>query len=587
MICLYNRKQFIKNIPYEELPPSCILQILRCHGKDADESKFLISEKYRYKCYQHVMEGEDLVVNLNKKKDIHRMIRYINPSGEFTDLEVVKHIANALQDPEKLLNGFSNHAVGFPTEQRPNSLPMDVLLWIAHHKGLVIEPRYTEYDVHRIITLSNLSEETLRTRLLLRFMNMNSRDIIRNYGHELLMVDDDLPSINEIRTFPPFPRFATEAIAMAASKFSRDITEAENPMKEYENILCGKQTTDSKLLYHLHRDKFALDLKQRFRSYIPEHLYNTDALKRMAEEEGYSSDCNMSHYEYLNSVKEHDTFYAFGKGPAESYPRSNEYLLIAGDRIDDVDRNELLTYGNIHKPNASLTVISYQELQDTFSLYKEFRNPVSEGYQIFSDRSIRKLKILAQKPCADARVHEMRLTLFRTIVHIETFIKKRHMDVLNLKEEISVDVINRNRMVVLLKTLLELGKAARSYDQAKDSFPYGLGSASDSQTETNVSNLLVSIDTMCQEESFISEKFKQLPMMRYNPMTSSFHSSQDEYDGFTIKDRLNILAKGESVNEMSSCIRLTSNWFCHTAYYYMVMLGEEPPFDISLLRRVG
>jgi hypothetical protein len=563
------------------------LQILKCHGKDADESKFLISEKYRRKCYDHVMEGEDLVVNLNKKKDLARMVRYINPTGEFADLELVRHIATMIQDPEKLLNGFANHTIGFPTEQKPNALPMDVLLWIAHHKGLVIDPRYTEHDIHRIITLSNLSEETLRTRLLLRFINMNSRDIIRNYGHELLQVDDDLPCINEIRTFPPFPRFATEAIAMAASKFAKDITEAENPMKEYENILCGRQTADSKLLSVQAGDKFALDLKQRFRSHIPEHLYNVDALKRMAEEEGYSNDCQMTHYDYLCSVKDHDTFYAFGKGPAESYPRSNEYLLIGGDRIDSIDRNELLTYGNIHKPNASLTVVSYQELQDTFNLYKEFRNPISEGYQTFSERSIRKLKILAQKPCADARVHDLRLTLFRTIVHIETFIKKRHMDVLNMKEELNVNVVNRNRMVVLLKTLLDLGKAARSYDQTKDAFPYGLGSASDTQTENNVSNLMVSLDTMCQEESFVSEKFLALPMMRYNPTNSTFHTSQDEYDGFTVKDRLNILAKGDSVNEMSSCIRLSSNWFCHTAYYYLVMLGEEPPFDINQIRRVG
>lgn len=587
MFCLQNRKHFIKNIPYEELPPVCLLQILKCHGKDADESKFLSNEKYRYKCYQHIMEGEDLIVNLNKKKDLSRMIRYINPTGEFGDIDLVKHIAGTLQDPEKILNGFANYTIGFPTEQRPNSLPMDVLLWIAYYRGLVIEPKYTEQDIHRIITLSNLSEDALRTRLLIRFLNMNSQELIRNYGHELLLTDDNFPKLEHIRDFPPFPRFATEAIAMAASKHSRDISAAEDPMKEYENILMNKPTLDSKLLGYLQRDKFALDLRQRFRIHIPEHLYNTDSLKRMADEEGYSIECNMSHYEYLRSVREYDTFYAFGKGPAESFPRSNDYLLIQGDRIDGLDRSELLCYGNIHKSDASLTVISYQELLDTFKMYKEFRNPVSEGYQVFSDRSIRKLKILAQKPCADARYHEVRLSLYRMIVHIETFIKKRNLDIMSIKNELNVNIISRNRMVMLLKQLLELGKAARSYDQTKDSFPYGLGSATETQTETTVSNLLVSLYTMCQEETAISEKFLSLPMMRYVPSNSSFHTSQDEYDGLTVKDRLDILAKGDSVNEMSSCIRLTSNWFCHTSYYYLVMMGEDAPFDIASLKRVG
>lgn len=587
MICLLNRKQFIKNIPYEELPPVCILQILRCHGKDADEAKFLVSDKYRRKCYQHVMEGEDLVIQLGKKKDLGRMIRYINPFGEFGDIDLVKHLAEHIQKPESLLSGFANYSVGFPTEQNPTSLPMDVLLWMAHYRGLVIDPSYNEQDIHRIITLSFLSQETLQTRLLIRFVNMNSQEMIRNYGHELLR-EEELPPFHAVRQFPMFPRFSAEAVAMAAAKFGRDITMAESPMKEYENILMNKPTMDSHMLEAVRKDKFALELRQRFRSYIPEHLYSTDSLKRMAEEEGYGPDCGLSHYDYLCSVKDHDTFYAFGKGPAEAYPRSNEYLLIHGDRVDALDRSELLTYGNIHKPNAQLLAISYQELLDTFKLYKEFRNPTSEGYQIFSDRSIRKLKILTQKPCADARVHDVRLGLYKTIVHIETFAKKRNMDMLSMKDDLNINVSTKNRMIVLLLGLLDIAKAARSYSaENQDPFPYRIGSANETQTEMNVSNTLISLQTLCQQEPLLSEKFLALTMMRYNHSTASFHPSQEEYDGITIKDRLTILAKGDSVNEMSSCIRLTSNWLCHTAYYYLVGLGEEPPFDIAALHRLG
>ena len=589
MICLFNRKQFIKNIPYEELPPVCILQILRCHGKDADEAKFLSSEKYRRKCYQHVMDGEDLVIQLGKKKDVGRMIRYINPFGEFGDIELVKHLAVQIQKPETLLSGFTNYNVGFPTEQNPTSLPMDVLLWIAHYRGLLIEPTYNEQDIYRMITLSNLSPEILQTRLLIRFINMNPQEIIRKYGHELLPSgQEEFPSFHAIRQFPTFPRFAAEAVAMAAGKFGRDITMAESPMKEYENILMNKQTSDTCMLEAVRKDKLALDLKQRFRSYIPEHLYSTDSLKRMAEEEGYAQDCGLSHYDYLCSVKDHDTFYAFGKGPAESYPRSNEYLLIHGDRVDCLDRGELLTYGNIHKPNAQLVAISYQELLDTFKLYKEFRNPTSEGYQIFSERSIRKLKILAQKPCADAKVHEVRLGLYKTIVHIETFIKKRNLDMLNMKDELNVNLTIRSRMIVLFQALLDIAKAARSYSATgQDPFPYKVGSADEIQTEVNVSNMLIALQTLCQEEPIISERFLSLAMMRYNHATGTFHPSQEEYDGISIRDRLTILAKGDSVNEMSSCIRLTSNWLCHTAYYYLVMLGEEPPFEMTALHRLG
>lgn len=588
MIRLNNRKCFIKNIPYEDLPSICILQILKCHGREVDESKFLSSDKYRRKCHQCVMEGEDLIVNPDKKKDGGRMIRYLNPKGVFTDMELVKHLVGMLQDPESLLMAFSNYTVGFPTEQSPNSLPLDVLLWIAQFRGLPVESRYVEEDVHRIITLHGLSEEVLRTRMFIRISNMNSQEIIRHYGQELLRTGDDHPTLKDLRSFPQFPRFGVEAVAMAAHRFYLDISLSREPLREYENILSGKPFQDPLLRETILKDRHALDLRQRFRNHIPEHLYKEDALRRMAEEEGYASDGRLSPYQYLESIRDHETFYAFGKGPAESYPRRNDYLLITGERIDGMDRSELLTYGNIHQPSARLVVLSYQEVLDTFRFYKEFRNPVSGGYEIFSDRSIRKLKILAQKPCADARIHEVRLQLYKYIVYIETFIRKRNLDMLQFKDDLHVNPYHKAVMQRLLETLLSVGRAARSHDPDTDTvFPYKLGSANEKQTEENVSMALIYLQSLCEKEKMIADKFLSLHMMRYDHVSSTFQPSQDVYDGITIQDRLGILAKGESVNEMASCIRLTSNWLCQTSYYYLVMMGGEPPFNISQLCRLG
>jgi hypothetical protein len=66
-----------------------------------------------------------------------------------------------------------------------------------------------------------------------------------------------------------------------------------------------------------------------------------------------------------------------------------------------------------------------------------------------------------------------------------------------------------------------------------------------------------------------------------------FKQSSEPKNGLTIWDRYNIVIKGEESDNMSSCIRLTSNWFVSSAYYYLVALGLERPFDITQLAKIS
>ena len=69
--------------------------------------------------------------------------------------------------------------------------------------------------------------------------------------------------------------------------------------------------------------------------------------------------------------------------------------------------------------------------------------------------------------------------------------------------------------------------------------------------------------------------------MQYHKESNKFITSNDPDEGLTIKDRINIVRGGEEGNTMNSCIRMSSNKFCSSAYYYMVLIGFRMPFSIS------
>ena len=70
--------------------------------------------------------------------------------------------------------------------------------------------------------------------------------------------------------------------------------------------------------------------------------------------------------------------------------------------------------------------------------------------------------------------------------------------------------------------------------------------------------------------------------MRYR--NNIYSTATDVDDGKTIGERLKIVKSGISV---SSCIRLTSNWFASTIYRYMTLLEIDPKFNIADLRNIG
>ncbi len=85
---------------------------------------------------------------------------------------------------------------------------------------------------------------------------------------------------------------------------------------------------------------------------------------------------------------------------------------------------------------------------------------------------------------------------------------------------------------------------------------------------------------------------KSLPLVIYQTSSDgklSFKESTDSDEGFTIWQRINIVKKGDfDYTNSCSCIRLSSNWICSSAYYYLVVgLGYPALFDITELAKIS
>jgi hypothetical protein len=114
--------------------------------------------------------------------------------------------------------------------------------------------------------------------------------------------------------------------------------------------------------------------------------------------------------------------------------------------------------------------------------------------------------------------------------------------------------------------------------------PYPIKSApvdNQSLVDMHVSQEFSNLEGLCIDKySF----FLDLPLLNYR---EEFYPSNDGVQGLTIRDRLNIVKNGDEHGNYSSCIRLTSNWLCYTAYYLYHVLGLEVPFVLEELRNIS
>lgn len=552
-----------------ETPIDVIKYCLESHGIEPDVSRLYSIEdgRYRKKCIDKLTECRP--VKISSKKDYGKAVRYINSRAIFQN----EHSIDAsLEHLYRWERQTTSGEFGYITESKPLSIDITMLYKLCRQRSLRMSPDMKFDDLKRIYMLSETPTEVLRDMVIDRIQvghvsELTNMAYMMNLSHKTCMYDMYLESRNINHLHDPlhikFPKTSHEAVLMAAFNFKKDISSSGDPMKEYAVLMKDQKyfPVDSYLTFLQNMDRYALCLDQRFNPSLPKYVYKQEDLIRMASEEGWTSTMDVSSWDFLKDNYMNNTFFAYKKGPMISVTPENTELIIETQPICDLPQSGVVLYGKRSDQNHMIG-FSWSELTASFDHYKEFRNPVSDPPDVFPEYVVRKLVILARKPCAEESVSRTRKSLITSVERI--FLEKRLLNekIKKMQARMIEDENFREKTRETLNRLYDISQGMR------------LG------TEESQYTSAIDIYNFLSDKEIEQSDILSLPLVIYYPKSGSFSTSESAYEGYTIRGRLQIVQEGETTRAISSCMRLSSNWFLSTVYYYQVALGYPTSFNI-------
>jgi len=372
-------------------------------------------------------------------------------------------------------------------------------------------------------------------------------------------------------------------IALAAINYSTDISrlsDDRNALIEYQRLtLSGKYNYvphDPWLNYWAQTNRDLLDLTKTFNPLFPKEYYKSNVLRDMVLREGYGENEFRSSdtYELMQLSYVSETFY-IGVMPNMI---TNETIIDLTD-VSEVPPNELLCYGSFETHFKPITV---RELFETFRFNQNFVNPFDNNKSVFSSVVINKLKLLARQ---DLIYYE----LIIVIEQIERILKASDAPTRYLVSTYTNASSDTKKCIhQTLQLLLEAGMYMRGWRGAGNKYPISKAinpKDSEGNIMINVTEAISSYESSIRSLGQIGTLISDLPLVKYRG--GEYIVASDRAEGFTIQQRLDLVKEGDKVNNMKSCIRLSSNWICASAHKYLVALGFEEPFDIFNLEHIS
>lgn len=398
------------------------------------------------------------------------------------------------------------------------------------------------------------------------------------------------------------PQTTTDVIINGALKFDVDLTQSYNPFDDWKLLNEGKNIQNCIFLNH------------EFNPDLPVELYTSKCLSQLINNEGFQCENVFKHvikgqtsFSFDDQLKfDHSFFYPFTKDNQyqllqiiinentffNNIPSKyeNDQTCITFDLVKDVPSLELVSFGKLNSDNNY--IFTYNELLDTFSFYHQFIDPRQQMNE-FSTLSIIKLRHLCQlsiRQNENNDMYQIRQQLLKEINSIWERQDKLSIEGIQLQ---TLFIKNPDIIYKFFSLLLKIGMLMRGWDEKS---PYPITSAPMDDYEqvfTRINLHLVEFVNMMlitENDSCIDKDIKRflynLPLFIYRDKI--FIQSNNYEEGLTIKERIDILSRGESDTNMSSCIRLTSNWLCSTYFYYWnIILKRSKIFDIREMALIG
>lgn len=615
----------ITNHINENTPVCVLIEIADAHGIGYDQKNINIPNFHR-NLLKSINKASVYIVNSKyDSSELTYIARFINkhtkwPRGKLIQAyEYLIQFINNDNLMEKISNDFTT---GLQTPENVFSINACILYKICTINRLNVNNRTTieqmSYSV-KLLREDDIGSIMRRAKIFIENSNrINLINILMLSNHEIKDINipasiDDIKynilpegkinhkiisviheSLHDIKTLQNKINPTTDqgAIALAIIGFNIDISRTVDPINEY-NILkicqiSNYKPSDPWMKYWFKRNPSMFDLSITFNPLFPKVFYNDKILKELARNEGYTDReiTTEGSYELLQLANITETFYC------GEYPnlKSNQTCIDLSD-VSEVPYGELLCFGQF---NYLLNPITIGELVDLFNANKNFTNPFSKD-AIFTKTAINKLKLIIRdhiRPCRkkmlSSETIQIRQELLMAINDIENLIASGEMPA---KQFLIIyqnsDIKTKQMIVKFLTQLLHMGMYMRgwlgseNYPVSKAIVPYNIKG----QVDINVSDSIREYEMTLTSLGKIGERINNLPLVIYRD--KEYHASIEEKNGLTIGDRINIVKKGDTVSNVCSCIRLSSNWICASAHKYMTLIGLPPPFDIFNLSSIS
>ena len=386
------------------------------------------------------------------------------------------------------------------------------------------------------------------------------------------------------------PKNCLEAIVMGALYYKIDLSSCKNPIEEYNyvsyvpNVVYvpyfpkDNNLKDRLRETHLHPETLKNPyLNQKFNLKLPSAIYSQRDLVYLCGQEGISI-VDDTYYSALQLAYLTDTFVHGKQGHIQNH--TTTFL----EDIDDLSYDQVVIYGS--RCENRFTAYTYAELADVFSIYKRFSSPQTN--ELFSEEAIDKLYLLCQKDKRKSETEEtytQRCDLAEEIERIKIYISSKNEYVeefLELYEELVEN--EKKKVEKCLTDLLHVSMYMRNWD-GQGEYPLrseetNFSSENQIIVDDRVTQSLIVFEKSATSLGKIGDFILHLPLMQYHHESNTFVTTNDPAEGLTIKDRIFIVRGGES-ESLNSCIRMSSNKFCATSYFYMVLIGFRMPFSIG------
>lgn len=394
------------------------------------------------------------------------------------------------------------------------------------------------------------------------------------------------------------PRTHVEAVAMAAIYYKMDISQVRNPLAEYQELTRTPYfPLDRYMAERLQTSNRYFDsilnprLDKIFNPELPSNLYEDGDLDAMCVEEGYQLEAirDEGPYTVLQTCYFLPTFLHGKQGNISNTINTDL------DELHELSYDNVVVYG---VRGNDMVFYTYGELAATFKTLKRFQRPDGNN-ELYSDIAIRKLYHLCQK---DQRVGESqelfheRLELAEEIDRLKLYLEANQGPARVFLDKYDILSLNDKNMVKnVLTQLLHCAMYMRGWN-GTGSFPLTSDAAaveydeqrnvdvrvtdSIAQLENMINDLNILHSGTVSSDAGMGDAFKILPLIFYHQQSGELRPSTNEEEGLTIYERINIVRGGEN-GSIQSCIRMSSNRFAASAYYYMRLIGMPLPFNIS------